>query len=87
MRISGIEPSSVILSQRKQGKQVKNSKWKYMSPPGIEQATHWFLAWHLDPLSIKTVDYLFFKLFQYSEVTGNAWDVSKHVTIQLIKVL
>ena len=33
------------------------------------------------------VDYLCFKLLQYSEVTGNAWDVSKHVEIQLIKVL
>ena len=53
-----------------------------MSPPGIEPAKLWFLAGYLDRLAIKTVDYLCFKLFQYSEMTGNAWDVSKHVTIQ-----
>ena len=45
-----------------------------MSPPGIEPATLWFPAPHLDRLAIQTVDYLFFfKLLQYSEVTGNAW--------------
>ena len=58
-----------------------------MSPPSIEPATFWFLAGHLDRLAIETVDYLCFKLLQYSEVTGNAWGVSKHVAIQLIKVL
>ena len=57
----------------KEGKQAKNSKLKYMSPPSIEPATFWFLAGHLDRLAIETVDYLCFKLFQYSEVTGNAW--------------
>ena len=35
----------------------------------------------------KAVEYLCFKLLQYSEMTGNAWDVSKHVAVQLIKVL
>ena len=33
-----------------EGKQAKNSKWKYMSPPDIEPATLWFLAGHLDRL-------------------------------------
>ena len=60
-----------------------------MSPPGIEPATLCILAGHLDHLAIDAVDYLCFKLLQYSEVTGtcNALDVSKHVAIQLIKVL
>ena len=59
-----------------------------MSPPGIEPANLEFLAGRLDRLAIETVDYLCFKLLQYSEVvTGNAWGVSKHVSIQLIKVL
>ena len=71
----------------KEGKQAKNSKWKYTSPPSIEPATFWFLAGYLDRLAIETLDYLCFKLLQYSEVTGNAWGVSKHVKIQLIKVL
>ena len=66
----------------KEGKQAKNSKWKYMSPPCIEPVTLWFLAGHLDRLTIETVDYLCFKLFQCREMTGNAWGVSKHVTIQ-----
>ena len=65
----------------------KNSKWKYMSPPGIEPATLCFLAGHPDRLAIDTVDYLWFKLFQYSEMIGYAWGVSKHVAIQLIKLI
>ena len=56
-----------------------------MSPSGIEQATLWFLALQLDRLAIEAVDYLCFKLVQYSEMTGNAWGVSKHVAIQYIK--
>ena len=56
-----------------------------MSPPSIESATLWFLAGHLDCLAIETVDYLCFKLFQYSEMTDNAWGVSKHMAIQYIK--
>ena len=71
----------------KEVKRAKNSKWKYMPPQGIEPVTLWFLAGHLDRLAIETVHYLCFKLLQYSEVTGNAWGVSKHVAIQLIKVL
>ena len=43
------------------------------------------LAGHLDRLAIEAVDYLCFKLLQYSEVTGNAWGVSKHVAINLSK--
>ena len=58
-----------------------------MSPSCIEPATLCILAGHLDRLAIEAVDYLCFKLLQYSEVTGNARDVSKHVAIQLIKVL
>ena len=58
-----------------------------MYPPGIEPATTWFLVRRLDRFAIETVDYLCLKLFQYSEVTGNTWGVSKHVAIQLIKVL
>ena len=58
-----------------------------MSPPGIEPATHWFLARRIDRLALETVDYLCFKHLQYNEVTGNAWGVSKQVAIQLIKVL
>ena len=58
-----------------------------MSPPGIEPASLWFLAGSLDRLAIETVDYLYFKLVQYSEVTGKAWGVSKHVAVQLMKVL
>ena len=50
-----------------------------MSPPDIQQATHCFLAGHLERLAIETVDYLCFKLLQYREVTGNAWGASKHV--------
>ena len=45
-----------------------------MSLPGFEPATLWFLAWHLDRFAIETVDYLCFKLFQYSEMTGNKHD-------------
>ena len=58
-----------------------------MSPPGIEPATLWFLARHPERLAIEAVDNLCFKLLQNSEVTGNASGVSKHVAIQLIKVL
>ena len=58
-----------------------------MSPPGIEPATIWFLAGHQDRLAIETIVYLYFELCQYSEKAGNAWGVSKHVVIQLIKVL
>ena len=43
-----------------------------MSPPGIEPATLWFLAGHLDRLAIEEVDYLCLKLVQYSKMTGNA---------------
>ena len=46
----------------------------FMSPPvGFEPATLGFLAGHLARLAIGTVDYLYFKLLQYSEVTGNVW--------------
>ena len=41
-----------------------------MSQPGIEPATLWFLAGHLDRLAIETVDNLRFKLVQYSEMTN-----------------
>ena len=58
-----------------------------MFPPGIEPAILHVLAGHLVRLAIKTVDYLRFKLVQYSEVTGNAWGVSKHVEIQWIKLI
>ena len=58
-----------------------------MSRLGIEPAALSFLAGHLDRLAIETVDYLCFKLLQYSEVTGNAWGVSKHVARQLINAL
>ena len=54
-----------------------------MSPSSIEPATLWFLVGHLDRLAIETVDYLWFKLFQYSEMTDNAWGVSKHVQAQV----
>ena len=64
-----------------EGKQAKNSKWKYMSPLGIDSATLWFLAGHLDRLAIEAVDYLCFKLVQYSEMTGIAWGFSKHVAL------
>ena len=37
----------------KEGKQAKNSKWKYMSPPSIEPATLWFHAGHLDRLAFR----------------------------------
>ena len=56
-----------------------------MSPPSIEPAALWLLAGHLDRLAIETADYLCFKLFQYSEMTGYVWGVSKHVAIQYIK--
>ena len=58
-----------------------------MSPSSIEPATLWFLAGHLDRLAIETVDYLCFKLFQYSEMTGNAWGVSKHVQTQVSRAV
>ena len=64
----------------------KDNKRKFqnenMSPSNIEPATLWFLAGHLDRFAIETVDYLCFKLVQCSEMTGNAWGVSKHVAIQ-----
>ena len=69
----------------KEGKQAKSSKWKYVSPPGFEQPTFWFLAGRLDRLAIETVDYLCFK--QYSEMTDNEWGVSKHVAIHYIKLM
>ena len=53
-----------------------------MSPPGIEPVIIGFLAGHLVRLAIGKVDSLCFKLLQYSEVTGNARGVSKHVIIQ-----
>ena len=40
----------------KEGKEAKNSKWKYMSPPGIEPATLCFLAGHQDRLAMEAVD-------------------------------
>ena len=58
-----------------------------MSPPGIKSATLGFLAGHLVRLAIGTVDYLCFKLFQYSEVTGNLLGVSKDMTVQFIKLV
>ena len=58
-----------------------------MSPPSIETATFWFLAGYLDRLATEPVDYLCFKLLHYSEGTGNAWGVSKHMEMHLIKVL
>ena len=55
--------------------------------PGIEPAILGFLAGHLVHLAIVTIDYMCFKLFKYSEMTGNALGVSKHVAIQRIKLL
>ena len=52
-----------------------------------EPATFCVLAGHLVRLTIEAVDYLSFKLFQYSEVTGNAWGVSKQVAIQWVKLI
>ena len=49
---------------RKEGKQAKSSKWKYMSPPGIEPATLCFLAGHLDQLANETVNFMCYKLLQ-----------------------
>ena len=43
-----------------------------MSQTGIELATLRFLAKHLEGLAIDRVDYLCFKLLQYSEDSGNA---------------
>ena len=54
-----------------------------MSLPGIDPATLWFLAGHVDRLAIKAVDDLCFKLVQYSEMTGNTWGV----TIQYLKFI
>ena len=48
-----------------------------MSPSCFEPTTLGFLAGHLVRLAIGTVDYMCFKLLQYSEVTGNAWIISK----------
>ena len=62
-------------------------KMKIYVPPGIEPATLCVLAGHLVRLAIATADYLCFKLFQYSEVTGNACGVSKHAPIQWIKLI
>ena len=53
----------------------------------MEQATLCVLAGHLVCLAIETVDNLCFKLFQYSEVTGNALGVFKHTAIQWIKLI
>ena len=53
----------------KEEKQAENSKWKYMSPPGIEPTVFGFF---LDRSAIEIVFTLFLKLLQYSEVTGNA---------------
>ena len=58
-----------------------------MYPPGFEPEILGFLAGHLVHLAIVTVDYMSFKLLKYSEVTGNAWSVSKQVAIQHIKLL
>ena len=58
-----------------------------MYPLGIKPAILCILAGHLDRLAIGAVDYLCFKLLQFIELTGNAWDVFKHVAIQLIKVM
>ena len=52
-----------------------------MSQPSIEPATLSFLAGHLYHLVIEADDYLCFELLQYSEMTGNACHVSKHVAI------
>ena len=43
-----------------------------MFPPGIQIATLGLPAGHLHGLAIEMVVYLCLKLFQYSEVTGNA---------------
>ena len=59
----------------------------YMSPPSIEIASIGFLAGHLVRLAIRTNDYIYFKILQYSEVTDNAWSVSKHVSKQRIILL
>ena len=56
-----------------------------MSSSGVEPANLCFLAGHLYRLAIETADYLCFKLVQYSEMTGNAWGVSKHMAIQYIR--
>ena len=71
----------------KEGKQAKNSKGKYMSPPGIESTTLCFQAGHLICSAIEPVDYLCFQHLQYSEVTGNAWVVSKDMAVQFIKLI
>ena len=55
-----------------------------MSPPSIEPATFWFLAGYLDRLAIEAVDYLCFKLLQYSEVTGNYMRGASPNTLQYI---
>ena len=52
---------------------------------GFEQATLGFLAGHIVRLAARIVDYLCFRLLPYSEVSGDAWDVWKHVAIQRIK--
>ena len=70
----------------KEEKQAKIKMKIYVSA-GCRTSDLCFQAGHLDRLAIETVDYLCFKLLQYSEVIGNAWGVSKHVAIQLIKVL
>ena len=56
----------------KEGKQAKKFKMKILFSAGIEPATLCFLDGHLDRLAIETVDNMFLKLLQYSEVTGNA---------------
>ena len=90
--MSTVEGSCLISFARapptwKDGTEAKNSNWKYLSQPGIESAILCILAGHLDRLVIETVHYMCFKLVQYSEMTGYAWGVSKHVAIQYIKLI
>ena len=65
-------------------KEAKKSKWKYSA--GYRPATFGFQAGRLVRLVIGTVDYLLFKLLQYTKVTGNARGVSKHMVLQRIKL-
>ena len=73
--------------ERKGEKRKIQNENTCMYPPGIEPATICILAGHLNRLAIKPVDYLCFKLVQYSEMTCYACGVSKHVAIQYIKLI
>ena len=57
-----------------------------MSRPGIEPTTSSRTPSPFGYRDSFETD-LYFKLLQYSEVTGNAWGVSKHVSIQCIKLI